>query len=189
MEYVLKLWLKNPPDYAVLFTRIVLVDCLIDCLNYQIMTLVQATGKIKLYQSVVGGILLLNFPVSFFILKFGAPAYYVLLISVILTIVAMAARLFIIKRLTKFSIFKYLGKVVVPCLVVSGLSFILPFIVKLKIIESFGRLCLITFISCCMIIVFTFYIGLTKNERDGIKRFIRKKLKKDNTNSCKVTNG
>ena len=55
MPYVLKLWLKNVPEYAVLFTILALIDALIDTISYPLMAAAQATGKIKLYQAVVGG--------------------------------------------------------------------------------------------------------------------------------------
>lgn len=60
MSYVLGLWLGNVPENAILFTRLALLDALIDSVSYPLMTAAQATGKIGLYQSVVGGILLLN---------------------------------------------------------------------------------------------------------------------------------
>jgi hypothetical protein len=63
--YILKLWLKNPPDGAIIFSQLVLIELLIDSINLPIITAANATGKIKLYQSVVGGILLLCAPISY----------------------------------------------------------------------------------------------------------------------------
>ncbi len=45
---ILELWLRKPPEYAALFTRLVLLDVLIDSINYPIMTAAHATGKIKM---------------------------------------------------------------------------------------------------------------------------------------------
>lgn len=131
MDFVLKVWLRNPPEFAVLFTRLVLIDVLIDCINYQIMILAQATGKIKLYQGVVGGILLLNLPISYFFLKVVHTSQYsVFLVSITMTIIAMIARLFIVKHLTEFSITRFLKKVILPCILVVLVSSMLPFFMK-----------------------------------------------------------
>ena len=70
MDGILTLWLKNPLEYAVVFTQLVLIDAVIDSISYPLMTLAQATGKIKLYQALVGGLLLLNLPLSSVALHF-----------------------------------------------------------------------------------------------------------------------
>jgi O-antigen/teichoic acid export membrane protein len=88
MPLVLSLWLKNPPKYAVLFTRLVLFDALIDSISYPIVTLAQATEKIKLYQLCVCGILLLNLPISWVVLLSGSPAYTVMIVAIVLTFAA-----------------------------------------------------------------------------------------------------
>jgi hypothetical protein len=78
MPFVLSLWLKNPPEYAALFTRLALFDALIESISALLMAAVQATGKIKAYQSVVGGILLLNLPTSWIAVYAGFPAWSVM---------------------------------------------------------------------------------------------------------------
>jgi len=84
MPLVINLWLGQIPEFVVLFTRLVLIDALIDSISYPLMTAAQATGKIKLYQSVVGGFLLLNLPVSYIALKLKAPAESVMIIAIIM---------------------------------------------------------------------------------------------------------
>lgn len=178
MDFVLNLWLKNPPDNAILFTRIILLDCLTDSLNYQIMTLAQATGKIKLYQSVVGGILLCNLPVSYFALRLGAPAYSVLLVSLGLTVIAMIVRLLIIKRLTDFSILNFLIKTVVPCFIVllasTGISFFFSRLLK----EGVVGFVLTVFISVLAVGIFGYFIGLSKQEKVLARNLLGKVIRK-----------
>ena len=43
MDFVLRLWLKNPPEMAVIFTQLVLLDVVIDSISFPLMTLAQAT--------------------------------------------------------------------------------------------------------------------------------------------------
>lgn len=117
--YVLDLWLKNPPENTVLFVRLALIDALIDSVSWPIMSAAQATGKVKLYQSVVGGILLLNFPISWAALALGAPAYGVFVVSILITATAFFVRVFIVSRLIGFSLRRFLKSVLVPIFVVS----------------------------------------------------------------------
>jgi hypothetical protein len=46
---------------------------MIESISYPLMTAVNATGKIKLYQIITGGLLVLNLPLSYIILKLGYP--------------------------------------------------------------------------------------------------------------------
>ena len=62
MEYILRLWLKNVPEYTVMFAKLALIDALIMSLTDPISTGIQAIGKLKWYQIIVGGLFLLNVP-------------------------------------------------------------------------------------------------------------------------------
>ncbi|WP_265460749.1 MATE family efflux transporter, partial [Aeromonas salmonicida] len=63
-EIILKIWLGMLPEYAAGFCRLVIIDSLIISLSGTLMTAFQATGKIKTYQMVVGGVILFNLPLS-----------------------------------------------------------------------------------------------------------------------------
>ena len=163
MPYVLRLWLKEPPEMAVLFTRLALLDALIDSISYPIMTLAQATGKIKLYQGVVGGILLLNLPISYCALILGAPAYTVMVVAVIVTFVAFISRLFIVKFLTHFSVKSFFSKVVIPITVVALLASVFPVVVNQILNLGFIRLVFTTVVSSTSLALFFFFLGSSSN--------------------------
>ncbi len=168
MNSILALWLKNPPEYAVLFTQLVLMDALIDSISYPLMTLAQATGKIRLYQSVVGGILLFNLPVSFAVLKQGAPAYSVMLVAIALSITAFIIRLFIVSHLSGLGIRRFVVDTILPCAGVVICSAILPVLFVLFIKESFLRMFASVFICGISTIASILFVGMTKNERNAV---------------------
>ena len=86
MPYILKLWLKIIPDYTIIFSQLTLIITLINQLSIGLQTAVQSIGKIKLYQTVVGGFLLLNLPISYFLLRFGFPIYSPLISIIVIEI-------------------------------------------------------------------------------------------------------
>ena len=177
METVLKIWLGNPPDYAVIFTQLALIDAVVDSISYPIVALAQATGKIRLYQSVVGGILMLNFPISWIILKIGAPAYSVMVVAVVVTFIAFVVRLIIVRRLANFSIRQFAKNAALPCVLVTILAAIIPMLVRTNFDESFLRLCITTFASVVSVGLFVFVIGMNKGEREMVAAQVKKKLK------------
>jgi O-antigen/teichoic acid export membrane protein len=176
MPYVLTLWLKNPPEYTILFTRLTLIDALIDSLSFPIMTMAQATGKIKLYQGVVGGILLCNFPLSLIALHFGAPAYSIMIIAIAMTLLAAVARLFIVKRLMRFSVWNFVIKVFVPVLGITAFSAIVPCVITNGLAESFLRLAITVFTSVVLVTLCAYFVGCSCSERRYIKSYLKKAL-------------
>src|SRR5690606_26664585 len=54
LEYVMNLWLKEVPPYAIEFIRLALISSLIGTVSNPLMTGAQATGKIKWYQIFIG---------------------------------------------------------------------------------------------------------------------------------------
>lgn len=108
----LMLWLESPPEYAVVFLQMTIAISLIDSISKPIMTLVQSTGKIRLYQSVVGGVLLFNVPLSFAALIVWNEPSVVLWVGIFVTSVAIIPRLIITKNLSGLSIFLFFKNVV-----------------------------------------------------------------------------
>ena len=177
--YVLDLWLKNPPGNTVLFVRLTLIDALIDSVSWPIMSAAQATGKIKLYQSTVGGILLLNFPVSWVALALGAPAYAVFIVSILITVIAFLVRVVIVSRLVGFSLRRFLKSVLIPIFIVSlaatfpvtALFLLLPDGIVSLVCVSAASLILLSFLS--------FYIILSPSQRDKVRLFLKSKIRKN----------
>lgn len=181
MNYVLKIWLSNPPTLAAVFTRLALIDAIITSISYQIMTLAQATGKIKLYQSLVGSILLLNLPVSYTVLKLGAPAYSVMIVTIIISCIATVARLLILRHLTPFSITTFFTNSLLPMFCTALVACIIPAIIHFVMAENFVRFCIVVLTSVFMTIFCVVTVGFSHNERINVMRLIKKKF----LHSCK----
>jgi hypothetical protein len=174
---VLSLWLKNPPDYTVLFTRLALIDALIESVSFPVMSVAQATGKIKLYQSVIGGILLLNLPIAWVVLLLGAPVYSVLIVAIFLTFITFIVRLLIVNHLIHFSLKRFFQKVIAPICIASLLSMILPLIFCYVFDYGFFRLILTVFLSVLSVCLFMYFIGLNNDERSFVNHIILNKLR------------
>src|SRR5690606_24188475 len=86
-ELVLKYWLNIVPEYTVIFTKLILIVVLIDCLSGPIMTAVQATGKIKYYQIIVGSLQLSILPLSFILIDKGFSPEITIFINIIISII------------------------------------------------------------------------------------------------------
>lgn len=173
-ETVLTLWLINPPGHAVLFCQLILVDALINSLSGSLMASAQATGNIKRYQVIIGGILLLNLPLSYLLLSKGGSAHTIFYVSIATSITALLFRFVLLKELINLNVAQFFSKVIGRVLVVVLVTFL-----PLSLIRLTTNNLIIDFIlMSALILIFTamamFVLGLEKFERDFIKARIHK---------------
>jgi O-antigen/teichoic acid export membrane protein len=176
-NFIFKLWLEETPQYVVLFTRLVIITALIDSLSYPLMTAAQATGKIKLYQVVVGGTMLLNLPISYCFLKAGFLPQVTMYIAIVISIICFSLRLWLLKSMVGLSIKDYLKKVILIVLSVSFVAYVLPFSLTIWLNECFMRFIIIGAIGLVISVAAIYLIGLSKDERQFFLELIENRLK------------
>jgi len=173
---ILLLWLKELPEYVVLFTQLIVINAVIESLANPFMAAVQATGKISKYQAVTGGIILLNLPVSYLFLRLGYPPQITMIISILISIAAQISRIFFMKSLLQMSIKSYIYAVIFPICFVTILAVLPPVIINLVLQPSIMRLCIVTLSSLIFSFLAIYIIGLTKSERTAITQAVYTKV-------------
>lgn len=171
LEYVLKIWLGQYPEYTVIFTILLLVNSLTWSIKTYRTTMMHATGHIKLSNLTVGVILCSTLPISYLFLKMGYSSVSVFVITIIVTLIAEFVACIVLKKYLNYSLKNYLLNVYGKCFLISILSFIVPYIVHCSMDESFIRLCLVTLVSIISVGVFAYHIGLDKNTQQKVKSF------------------
>ncbi len=164
-EYILTLWLKTVPEDTVIFTRIMIGISLIYTIANPCVVANQATGKVKVYQAVVGSILLMILPLSYVALKLGAPAYSVFIVHFCVESIAQFARMYMLRKLINLPLTAYLRNIYLPIITVAGISCILPIYIHTQMAEGFVTLLIVCFVSVVSVAATTLIIGLTKEER------------------------
>lgn len=179
MEYVLKLWLKEVPEYTVVFTKLALIDALVMAITDPISKAVQAIGKIKWYQIVVGGLFLLNLPCAYLLLKFQSNPLIPFYVGIGVSFMMMICKIIFYKYLANISIRKYTINVLLPIFLLSLIICIFDYFL-LNCADTFLRLILNIIIEVTFISILVIFIGLRKSERKilfsnlpFIKKFVR----------------
>ena len=167
-ETILRLWLKTVPEHTVVFLRLMLCVAIIDGVANPLMVSAAATGRVRLYQGVVGGILLCILPLSYLVLKMGGSPSSVFVVHLCVCVVAFIFRLYIIRPMIRLSFTAYFRQIVIPCLSVASVSFLLPFLVILFLQESFWRFLLTTVTCLVSISVAAYCWGLNSSERQFV---------------------
>ena len=172
-DFILALWLKEVPPYSSVFLRLVILSSLVGCLSGSLMTVASATGRIKWYQIIVGGLLLLNLPESYILLKFGFPVYVPFVVVIINSCIALFCRVELLHRMVGLSKRDFIVRVLLVVLLVGGIATILPCFLRLGMTEGWIRfLCILatSILSTCLAV---YFMGLKKNERGILKNKIR----------------
>lgn len=176
MPTILKLWLKNVPDYTAVFCSLCLVTILTNQLTVGLQSAIQATGKIKAYQTIIGGMQLLNLPIAYLLLKLSFPPYFVLISSVGVEVVSCVFRLFFLREKAGLSIMEYLEKVLLKE-IIPLLCIILTCWLITNYVYFEYRFLITGFISIIAFIISIYFTGLCKDEKILIKEMAKKIIK------------
>lgn len=167
VETVLGIWLGDYPIKAPIFARLFIIVTLLEVLSDTLITLLNATGRIKNANLVTGTTLLLNFPLSYLALKNGLPAEATLIVAFIVGIACLILRLLFLKHLTGLSFTSFMKNVVLNIFIVTICSALLPTITYLLLINinPIVRMVIIGIISLTCTTLSILYIGCTISER------------------------
>ena len=111
VDYILELWLKTVPEHTSTFIQLVLIFTMSEAISNPLITAMLATGRIKNYQIVVGGLQLLNLPISYILLKNGCIPETVLIVAICISQCCLATRLYMLRGMIELSSKIFLNKV------------------------------------------------------------------------------
>lgn len=175
-HYILKLWLGVVPDYAVIFTTLVLINGLIDSTNGPTTAAVLATGKIRNYELIVATLYMLNLPLSYVALRFGAEPTATMMISIIMSLLVTFARAFILGKKVPLPFKSYLclfGKIIL----ISFLAWGIIVVLSQNHADSFWKLIFNSVVI--IVIVLSLYLMIVF-DRSDIKILVNMIMKKLN---------
>jgi hypothetical protein len=177
METILGLWLKSVPKGTILFTRLALVEVLINSISMPIQTAARAPGKMKAYELILGSIQIGVFFVSWLMLNLGYEVHVIFLIAIVANIIMFLIRLLIVRYLVSLSFREFIYKVMLPIVNVVLVSILISFLFKYYI---FSKGILNSFFSILVsgisVVVSVYYLGLDKEWKNKLKLMICNRL-------------
>ena len=171
-HYILGIWLKIVPGHAVLFVQLVLVFAMSESISNPLITAMLATGKIRNYQLIVGGLQMMNLPISYILLRMGMFPEIVIVVAIVISQCCLVARLLMLRGMIRLSIREYLKKVYINVLTVTIVAAVLPFGITNLLIESFLNFILLSLVALICTGFTIYYVGCNTTER----KFILNKL-------------
>lgn len=172
MTSILSFWLKEVPEYTVIFTQLILISLLINQMTIGLQSALQATGRIKLYQIVVGGLILLTLPVAYLFLEMGYPPYSVFISYMIFETLAVVLRMLIAKKIAHLSLTEYTARVFLksigPIILLVGVCYYIS-----NYWQMDYRFIVTGSISSVIFIGSVYFFGLCKDEKLLVIKFLK----------------
>lgn len=176
IDFILNLWLKNPPENASTFFMVVIWYSLVDAYSAPLWTGVHATGNIKGHQILMASIKILNIPLAYILLKFGSPAWTALLLKVVLNVICSVVRPCYVRKLYGLPLAKYFKEVFGMIYLSTVIMLPLPFYLAHRMENGWSKLCLTSMLFVVIAMPVIYIIGFNAKEKKLIRNIIQNKI-------------
>ena len=172
-EEVMALWLKDVPAHSAAFVQLFMIFTLSESISQPLITSMFATGNIRNYQIVVGGLQLLNLPVSYVCLKMGAAPESTVVVAIVISQLCLFIRLVMLRGMIGLSVRDFISRVYLNVLSVALVALPVPTIISILLPGGFLVSVFAAFLSAGLSVLF---VGCTRNEREAIMRYVKNRL-------------
>ena len=181
METILKIWLNDVPEHAVMFCRLILIAALCDQISVGLTSANQAIGKIRTYNMIFYTFKLSVVIIGWICLKIGLPIPSIMWCYAGVEFVTSLLRLPLMKQIANINILLFCKnvflRIFIPCLIITATCCIC------KCYISWSWRILITFLTSLIFGSCSIWAtALTYAEKSFIKHFILKIITKKGQN-------
>lgn len=179
IDYILHMWLGGmAPRETNLFVVIILITCLMETYHMASLMSYHAIGKIRLGNIVGGSLMISALPLSYFVLKMGAPAYSVFIVIFVMNLTQMFWGWMIVHRYESFPYLEMVRRVYVPTMIITFIGIFPPLMICEVMCQGWARIIVLTIVTEVFIMIPSFYIVLDKSDRKKILGFVKSKISK-----------
>lgn len=167
--YLLNLWLKEVPNYSVIFFQLLILTMMIEKFTFQITHAIRAVGKIREFQIAETFILLLNIPLAYFAFKTGHSPPTIYIIGLLLSVILFFVRLYFGEKIADINIKTFVIDTIIPVFSSIAFSVLIAAIPIFFIPESIWRFVLVLTVYGCLFSISFWLYGLKVNEKQKLK--------------------
>lgn len=178
LGFLLECWLKDVPEGTLLICHLTLISALIRVIIGGTATLVQASGKVKWFQTTGTIIELLSIPVSYILFKIGYDTYWIIIVYTLCGLTNRVVSFYLMKRILRFDVYNYIKRVYIPTIpILIGITAII-FLYENILLSSFWAH--LAGMCCCLLATMSLIIwgGMNKVERNYMFNFVKSRFNK-----------
>lgn len=175
LGYILKLWLKNPPQYTAGLCIYVFIATLLDKLTSGHNIAICAVGKVRDFQLFSGLSYIMTIPMALGLVCLHHSPYSVAMALVVSGMLVTIVRVYYAHKFARISIWQWLSMIVIPILKVAICAICCGLLVINFCETSFCRVIITVVITEAVMVGLSWLIVLNDAERDLILKKIKVK--------------
>lgn len=169
MPYIMRLWLHNVPQWAVLFCQLQLLRTIIEMLTISLGNAIAAQGNISSYSKKASILNILPLILTYLLFKYHFEPYWMYIAWITCwSIIGGGLKLFYCKKLCGLSYRTYFKIVFTPCFLATAITFIAGYIVSHILTESIFRLFIVCASTSLSFLIMGWTCVLTNEEKNII---------------------
>lgn len=172
---ILDIWLTETPQFAVPFTQLIIVFCMIDAISGPLWTAAQASGKIKTYMLIIATMIFTNVPATYIILYLRLSPVWLMVYKVVMNLLIHFTRIGYLHWLIHFPSLTYLKEVMLPIILYILIAAPVPFLIS-QYTETLAEDMLLVVFTVCECTAFGLLIIMNNNERHYLLDKVFRKL-------------
>lgn len=165
LDYILKLWLGDVPQYTEIFCQIILIAHAVENLSIGYAASIDAKGKIRGYVLTQGIMLIATFPMAWMAYIFWKSPVLAVSSLMLTSTLVMFARVYWVKILFNFSSLAWVKKVLIPCAIVAVFPCIICCLFQIFLEHSTQNFLISSILSVLSILYISWYYGIDFDER------------------------
>ncbi len=178
IDFILGIWLVEIPRNTAIFIKLALTLSIIGQMSYGLIITMQAYGRVREIQIATFILQILNFPISFILLKIGSPVYSIYLVAISIEVVILPTRLFLTNKYLQTNVNSYLINIVFkPALFLVVTYFMFNYVVNSSE-SSLIRLLAILIINILLTALYSYFIIFNKAEKQIVSGLVKSFTKK-----------
>jgi hypothetical protein len=160
------------------FARLFLILALSESLSGPLMTGMLATGKIRNYQIFVGGLIMLNFPISYIFLKLGFGPEVTVIVAIVISQLCLFARLYMLKKTIDFPVREFFARVYVNILKVTAVASVAAY--ALMTLSGADWVGFVLKVAVCVLCagLSVFFVGCSGAERQEMLQIVLRRIRR-----------
>ena len=174
LPYVLTLWLTNVPEFALEFTKWILLTSMVYQISAGLMAGILSVGKVKVYQIVISIFMLINIPLAYILLKMGYAPYTIIISMFACEVVCLIARLLFAKQLIGLNIGQFSMRVILPLCIIMGINWLILNGITYAINTSFLRIVINSALSVGIVGGLSWLLLLNSMEKNALLQFVNR---------------
>lgn len=179
--FLLNVWLKQVPDYAIIFCQLTIMAMLMEKFTFQIVHAINAVGRIRNAQ--LAGILneFIVIPIAYLLFKNGYPPYTIYILTLFSIFCGSLLRFYFGWKVAGINPRTFIGMAVLPVLWPIIIATSLSIVLQMFIVEGWINFIVVSFLFCAVFLLLFWLIGMRQEERQRwikIARQFKDKIKR-----------